>query len=157
MLRSAQLRRPGRNFWRADEAGSRIRVRIHPVKVPHAERGVELARRREQQLERRPRRPAPIVRVSAACWACRPAEQPDPARAPGLLGHVGPAEARGVPQQELAARTFRRATGDAFRLAATMGRFGESAKDWAFHFETGKALVFFKACEGPKTPERRMR
>ena len=81
-----------------------------------------------------------------------------PGRGPATvfpMGHVDPAEARGVPQQELAARTFRRATGDAFRLAATMGRFGESAKDWAFHFETGKALVFFKACEGPKAPERR--
>ena len=82
-----------------------------------------------------------------------------PGRGPATVfpvGHVDPAEARGVPQQELAARTFRRATEDAFRLAATMRRFGESgAKDWAFHFETGKALVVFKACEGPKASERR--
>ena len=52
-----------------------------------------------------------------------------PGRGPATVfpvGHVDPAEARGVPQQELAARTFRRATGDAFRLAATMRRFGES-------------------------------
>ena len=81
-----------------------------------------------------------------------------PGRGPATvfpMGHVNAVEARTMPQQELAARTYLRATGDAFRLAATVGRFGEDAKDWAFHIETGRAIVLFRACEGPKAPERR--
>ena len=81
-----------------------------------------------------------------------------PGRGPATvfpMGHVDAVESRAKPQQELAARAYLRATGDAFRLAATVGRFGEDAKDWAFHFETGGSIVLFKACEGPKAPERR--